>query len=966
MAGYLKLLEKGAELTGLDDELALIEALAETAKKWVELAKKIEGASSLDAFLNSLATGIDSEEVKKAFTDLELGNARGTISRLLGKLTGGSKKIPAKYKNLFEPMSKYKDGGGLVDWTLKLDEEAKVGKGIALGIKADATLAFEAASKTKLDGLPEKRRLRIGAAAGVKANANGDFPIRYGKVTAKANASVGVDLNYYFAPAYDGTLFAAAVAGRILDLPDPFSFDGVWEAFQQRTDLDALVYSFADQAGAEVNLALSASGSLPEKILADVKLAISARASVKNNFQLSLVAPAAAAGQARAITVTLGRTTASEAGVSVGLDIGVDFSAPFGKVRELLDRAVARSDEVLAKVTPFLSPGSWLRGEFKQLVEDQAKSLIANKELRDALVKDLQRLTGGQAPGDPALLTWLNGRITDAIDDAAKELTQRGEDARDEVISRIANALPESLRGPFREKATVAVGPLVDKLKEELEKQLEDLRKDANFGKALDDIGAAAGKVLKDLDDAFAAVRKLVERYNNLLHKAQAFANDAARAKVTASLKIEELWNWGLEEKIVGTFTENTTQAKEVFRQLSRGDLDEVRKLILKGPDAPVTPGFRLDRDNSSIKRSAGSTSKENLELVVFGFGLSASALLSGKASILIDGNGEVQVDSEANLERRFKSGDEEREASFVNSYSLRLAKAAQGAQVATRSIEVGVGLSYIDEKLKLEELRKHVDSLVKGGLVTSDTTAAAEAWFRAWSPGAKPIAANFAVKFRLGHDQLRKLLFLDSQPKGPLASATRDRLVDTAVAAGEKLGPNPGAVKIGKQRYEASTALPPKPMNMFMRDRVAEAWKPEREYSKAELNTTNVHELVAEYTRLVKLIEMFDKLREIYNARPRVDDTSPADAWSERDYADAEKLVARAGAKWILAGGKPAQVPAATVTFLATICDLLGLPRHAEGAPIPEGPDAVTLIFSRRKADSSIAEEVPLTQIAS
>src|SRR5690348_14995281 len=101
MADYLTLLDEGADIAGLKDELDLIEALAETTKKWRDLARKIDGASSLDAFLTSLASGIDSDEVKKAFTELGLADARDTISRLLGKLTGGSRKIPQKYKNLF-------------------------------------------------------------------------------------------------------------------------------------------------------------------------------------------------------------------------------------------------------------------------------------------------------------------------------------------------------------------------------------------------------------------------------------------------------------------------------------------------------------------------------------------------------------------------------------------------------------------------------------------------------------------------------------------------------------------------------------------------------------------------------------------------------------------------------------------------------------------------------------------------
>ncbi len=47
MSNYLKLLDKGAGIVGLDDELELIQALAAMAKNWVALARKIEGEESL-------------------------------------------------------------------------------------------------------------------------------------------------------------------------------------------------------------------------------------------------------------------------------------------------------------------------------------------------------------------------------------------------------------------------------------------------------------------------------------------------------------------------------------------------------------------------------------------------------------------------------------------------------------------------------------------------------------------------------------------------------------------------------------------------------------------------------------------------------------------------------------------------------------------------------------------------------
>lgn len=972
MADYLKLIEKGASTVGLDDELALIEALAETAKNWVKLAKDIHGAESLDALLNSLATEIEDARIAKAFADLGLTEAHGTLARLLGKLTEGSAKIPEKYKKLFEPLSKYETaGGGLVEWKLDLDQGAEIGKELKLGVKAGGALQLDAAAKPKIDGTEVGPLLRIGAAADVKATAQGTIPIRWGTIGGSAEASVSVGLDYYFDPEESTGLYAVAVAQRILALPDPFGFDSVWEAFQKRPDLTAIVYTFSDKASAKVDVALSATGSFADKILADVKFTLGAQTSVDNNFSLTLRALEPAPAQAeRRIAMVLGRSSASEFGVSAGLQIGIDFSAPLGKVREILNRAVERSDEVLAKITPFLTPGTWLRGEFNKLVEDAAKSLIKDKDLREALVKDMQSLGSAEAPGDPAIVEWLTGKVTGALDDAAKEFTDLGEGARDRLIAKVANALPEPLKGPFREKATVAIAPLVDKATSELKARLQQLIDLPNraLGKALKKIQATASDKIDKLDKAFEGVRNLIDRYNDLLHQAQAFANDAARAKVTASLKIEELWNWGLEEKIVGTYTAPTAEARDIFRRITRGDLETVRALILGGGQAGDPPGFELNRGRSSLKRTAGRTNKADFELVLFGFSMSASTLLSGDASILIDGDGNIQVDAEGGLEKRFKTKNEQREITFVDTFSLLLAKSAQGTTVPTRAIEVGIGLSYIDEKLKPGELTDHVKSLTAAGLVTADTEAVAVAQFQSWSPNGKAIPANLAAKFELSHGQLLQLMMLDQRKNGRLPDAARRKLMDAVLAAGDQLGRR--SLKLGRTRIAQFRGIDEKPVPEFMFDRVREAGGEEDLFDEYRRETSwqqnqAIKDFVFEFRRIVSLIGLVETLGEIYEAKPKIGNTPPAGAWDERKYAAKEHEVARYGGRWLYPGDSSGDVPLTTVIFLATICDLLGIPRLVGGKPAAEGVDAIALTFSRRQGEGSVAEEVPLTQTA-
>ena len=974
MGDYLKLIDAGAELAGLKDELDLIEALADTAQKWELVASKIDGATTLEKFLDTLARDISGDQVKQAFGLAGLGEAHATLARLMGKLTAGADKIPDQVKTLFNPLSTFANGSsGVVEWKLSGKEEAELGKDVKLGIQGGGALRFEAAAKAKIGETELDRLLRLGASLNAKATAAGTLPIRWGTIGGAGEASVDVALDYYYRPADAASFYGVALAERIVNLPDPFDYGSVWDAFQSPLGLQGIVYSFTDKASAKVDLAVSASGSLTKDILADVELTFGATASTDNRFLLSL--RAVEEGAVRKIEAVLSRARTNEAGASVGIGLTVDLSTPFARVREVLNRAITKSNAVIGKIAPYLKPGTLLRTGVTDLVEEKAKRLIADEDLRKALLADIATATGKPPADESALVGWLTAKLTDEIDARAKDLTDLSAGATDRMIANVLAGLPAPLRDQAGDKVKAELKPLIDQVAEQFKKTVGDLvaLPGGALHEALEEIGATVGAQVDRLDKAMEPVRKLIDRYNDLLKKAKSFADDAARAKVTASVTLEELWKWGAEEKIVGIFGARSMAAAKLFDQISRGAVEDVRKLLL---DGSPTDDFDLTEAKSLLKRKAQRTSKSKVEIVLFGFGTTGTVALDGKAEMTIDGNGDIQVDAEGKLDKRFKGRGEGRELTLVDTFSLRLAKAAAGTIAAERRIESGVSIADTDASLKLTELTGFVRSLGKVGLVTARAEDLATKQFQAWSAGAEAIAADVGAKLLLTHDQAKVLMMLDQRDKNRLNQAAALKVINCGIAAlTEADARNMSQIKVALNKFFLAWGLDPMPLPhliyaiLYTEPTNSPIALPRLvdEYIDKKPNA-DMRVLISEMRYMEALTGLIEEMGSIYLATPNIA-AGGKEQWSEWDYAAAEHRIACHGGRWLYTGGglfrMSPEVARSTIAFLIAFCDLAGIPRAKPGTAVPAGGDAMALTLSRRTDPDRIAETVTLTQAA-
>ena len=962
MTVFPKLFQHAPAILGLEDDVALLDALAKLAKD--------RDIADAEALLDKAIAAIDDPATVNAFQAAGLADVRATLSGLFARIDGLKDEIPEKYRTLLRPLSAFAAGGeedsGLVEWTL-LDEkrDLDVTGEFKLGLGGSAKLAFEAGDKAKIAGKAvDKPLLRLSVDAGVNAKAAGSAPIQFVTVSGEAEGSLDVGFDCYFDAASSATPFGFAVAKRLPNLPNPFDFNGVWAAFRDPDlNLHALVYTFNGKAKVGVKAAVTAPGSFDD-IAVEVKASIAAEASLNRTFQLTL----SAAGDAtnRQIAVLLTRGAETKKGITAGLSVGLDFAIPVARVHALVKKAVDEWDKVLAELTPYLSPGTLLQTKLNGLITKSAHKLIGDDSLRDAIANDLRTTIGIETSDDSQLVKWLSQKVESAVDSGAKDILERADLVRDEALGFLEGQLP-SLRGEagaaLRDRISAEIEPLVKQAQERLIKELNDrIGADGKkLGEALGKAKVWSGARVNDLNEILKPLRELIEKYNKMLHEALDALGDAAKAKISADLQFEEQWLWGEEDQIAGAFLGDGAEAAKLFNQLTHGRLGDLVPLVhgtLKPP-----PQFDLDEDNSKVKVTAERKSSGKFTLVLFGIGSVTEWLVNGKATVLIDGAGNVHLDDEGRVKTRFKTKGEEREVSFVDAHTLRLVRVASQLEEELRSITVSVSIIDQDDKLALNELKAFIENIEKVGMVAEGTAVRAADQFSRWADTEKTIPANLAAKVRLDTKQVENLIRYDPSTRNvKLDESAKLQIIDRALQAlkmvevdeikllREGLGwikedfPSVRGDTVGKlllHLIEHDHNPSNNSLNVHYR-------------SGSHIVPAEISAVVSQRTRLNGLIDLIQSMGEIYVATPRT--PSDPSGWTEGQYRDAQHKAAGGAATWLRSNGfliwLSSEVHPVTAAFLKIVADLGGL----------KPGTGLALDISRKDGDGKIRETVTLS----
>jgi hypothetical protein len=981
MADYLKLLGKGSELVGLKEDVELIESLVALATHWPELKAHITGVDSVEDFLGKLIAHLDDADIKAAFEKVgkpELIALHAKLVSLLKKLREKIDGIPPELRLLLSPMSRFNgpdaSEDGAIAWT-PLDGTQKFGEGgdFSFEIGGSARLSLAAGAKVRI-GQSDRKLLKVAAALGVHAKAGGSAPFAQGKISGSFSAEASAGLAFLFSPDSGGSLYGFELARRLPGLPNPFDFAAVWEAFASpELRLTRISYDFSGTASASVSLSIANSLSFGTDVVADLSLAVNAEMKRAADYKLAFTA-AATPGQ---VDASLTRKHMSEEAIGLKLAIDVDLSQLAKRVQAEVNKVVDKWDSVLKEVKPFLSPGTLVQTELPDLLKAEADRLIGNAGLKDALLRDLRGLIGIQTSSDSRLADWLSGELTGAIDAAGGVLTKRADEAADAVLARLADRLPAFAQLDVAAQLKPAIDNLISGLEGRLKDLADGLFRDQRtaLGAALKKAGAIAADAVADADAALAGLRKVVERFDKLVHDTVATLGDASRMRITASVQAEERRSQSDTFEIGGTFVSALDDAPRAFHALTRGRPSDLRELLAGGTSAG---GFVLD-PASKLSLYGARTSKLGYEVVLFGFAANGEEIAKGEARVVLGADGSVQVDSSARIERRFSTPGEDREIKLLETFSLQRAKLEQDKRV----IDIGVSIAHNDKSLKRDELKGFMQSLSAVNLLPGEVVTRADAVLLRWAGGDDPERwprANIAAKLWLGTDALREMMAVDRRQNGRLNRADSVRIVKIALSAVMKTRAlaDMNAARVGaalgfiRDQFYHNGYPHSQPediiWDMLMegerhdvpsRHELANSWS-------AQLPTET--RLRADVRRWIEhlrgqfhdLVAMIDIMGQIYLAQPEtLGGDSPA-GWDRSKYVDMQAQLARSGKGWLKIGVEwlfwiDREVQPWTVSLLYTLAVL------ATGKA-----DGVMSITMTRPAGTGVpAETVDLGQAA-
>ena len=916
MGSGKSLLIKLSQAVSLDDDIELLNSLAALARKWRDLAGDVDGYSSAVALIRAVANGTSDPSVKAAFDKLGAKDELAKLTKAAARTKALLDSVPDVVAKLLAPISTYNEQGGaaqdsgVVRWPL-LDK--KVGGGndkgdggasYALSLKANAALIIEAGDTWPYSDPMPGPLLRMRAEGGLEPSASATLPFSAGSLSASANAKAHCALEYYFAPSDQQSIYAFAVAERIGDLPDPFDFDSVWDAFA-KTDLAGIHYEFDGEANVDVAVTVADSFAFRDLLKLDLGAKISVGIDLGDKFFLTFRAGAKGADGEPRIIAALSRQRSKGGDLGASLGITVDLAGLAARVHGILAEALGQWDAVLADIKPYLSPGTWLQNKAGGIIEKEAKDLLKDEALRAAIVRDLQGSIGLGDSEDSALVEWLTGKLGGAIDSASGWARDHSAAALD-ATNVLGGKLPAFAQDDIKPKIKNAADKLIGHVQSELEKEVNDLfaNRSADLGKALHKIGVAVQDKVKTLDDALESVRSLIDRYDRIFHKVLDATQDAARTKISAAVQIQESRLKSATLELSGTMLARSDRTRELFHALTRGELKSLVKLFEAGGAAD----FALDRDNSSLKRYASSKSKFGLELVLFGFGITGSELLTSEASVMVDGTGTVQVDTQAMIQKRSSGLDADREIDLVSSFSLVAARALQvnGAPPeAQRGLGLSVSMGHVDKGLERQEVDRFVGSLVSAGLIAPGALSTAQSKFTVWAgtPGSNgKIAGALLLKLALDQASLSSLLCLGAMPNpGALPDAWRRWIVRVAFEAIR------AASTRDRQSIESTLALLAEELPGRTLDDLLDDPGKTRKALEVEIPGSHIPRVpeedepfAAALTLSHGLYDMIETLRQIYFSTPETVEDDKAYTWSPADYAGAERRAAKAVSGWL------------------------------------------------------------------
>ena len=835
----------------------------------------------------------------------------------------------------------------MVAWSITRSDTPDLGgdDAYSLALGATAQVGFDAAAKWPSADAAPPRLLKIGAGGEVSAGAKAKIPYSFGAVAGGVSGSAKAALDYYFNVS-EG-LYALAVATRLDDLANPFELAPLWDAFSDKdAALEGIVIGLGGSANAQFQVSFADSGALIDGVPIDIAATIGVTASLTTDYRLTLRRATGPGGLA--IHAALTRSQLSESALSAALNLTIDVAALTKPVADAIQTAVNRWDQALKEIKPFLSPGTWLRQHALADLEAALTPLIADETLRQAILADAGGALGAGAVEDSALLGWLTGKITGAIDQTRTLVDDNTTGAVDRAVAKVTAQAPLVAKYLPADKLKAMITQQIDRVDDALRNAVTTTFQqptDAVIA-ALKAAGAQIGGALDDFDAQLAAVRKLLDQYDALFQKILKTAQEAAKSKVTARIFIEERRQQQVVIEVEGDFLANTAAARAVFQDLSRGRLQALVRLFESDHDVD---GFHLDRAKSSLKRFSTKSGSQGFEIVFLNIArVKFEELFTNKADVVVDGLGNVRVDLKATLDKVLSTTISDRSVSFIETSALAFAAAAaQHPDMAPPALQVGLGARYGDKTLSWANVSAFMTSLSQAQLLTPGALESARGVFQRWSAeagGDGTINGEISANLNLDQQALLTLMRIPQRVGGELNDDAHRAIVTLAIdRLIARQAVNRAHFVTGAGLLGGFALAPPHAsatdLVLIYRDKLAKRnrdWLIERGAIPTNQNTvypgsgggmgtgsSDYFYFLKHAFGIDKLVELIDAIGDIYQA---------PSTWRQNDYEAAQDRMIRASTFWMRVADNlgylfNADVSRRTATFMRIIADLAGMP---------------------------------------
>lgn len=905
------------DLSGLRNRLGLVAALAQhwqaiAGGLWqLGVAAPVDSPARLAAYL---AEHLGDEPVAQLFETLGLSDLHARLAdagadilapgQPWAKLVRPCSDFAERYRGstALDSGRELEDGDnpGLV--TLAIPPQAATGAASAgpadlrLSLAGDGALEAEAGAlwPFRKDGvLPGL--LRVGVAGEAEASAGASLPFgAVGQGGVSTGVAAAVSLGLYYRPAEPERAFADALGSALIAIPSPLDLVGISHAMAL-ADLEGLVLACDGSVQAGISLLLGkdfdVTGFLEGKAGVDASLGFRRNArwvlSLRRDGQL--------------LRFVLSREIEREREWSAGVGITLDHTALARRVQDRIAELDGLAGPLLARVRPFLSPGSYLAREAKTRLQAAADALVADPALRAALAADLSIVMSPENTGDnSALAGWLRDRIADRAAGVAGGILADAEAWASAIVEDLLRDAPGLPQTDVQQTLSGAVGMLLKEAKAQFEAVLGELASTDALSRALakelKEVGIKLAEGRSRADAALAGVRELVQRVDAFTHAL------AERTAEGVEQKLQARFGWtgkdsaGTHYELAGSFADSSAPAAALWRALVTGHLEPFQRILADPASAPH--GVELS-PHSSLARFAGSSRDFSLEVSVLGLKVGIRSIVKGEASISIGAAGDVAVTAKASSVRDVEGFDEGRSAGFVSTWDLLLSKLDEGR--VRRRMTLALALDHDDDDLSADEVSGFLDGLVGQRLVESTRAARAREVYQTWrleSAEGRKVRGRIEVRMALAPTAVERMITIGRALNDP-ASALHLPVFRLAAQAQLDAGVS-SQERLERDAKEARGEF-------AQLARVEDIWRVAYLLRDVDLTPPDNggrrgyrYSALEQLTpRSVAFSGLLATMARIYDAIP-VGAAASASGWTEQQYAAAERELAQHARRWM------------------------------------------------------------------